>query len=46
MNEKAIKLTENVLDIFRKKNAGQPVGKEDVESVIERFRELVNAPKV
>ncbi|MDY6248346.1 MAG: hypothetical protein SPL55_02805 [Prevotella sp.] len=46
MNEKAIKLTENVLDIFRKKNAGQPVEQKEVESVIERFRELVNAPKV
>ena len=45
MNEKAIKLTENVLDI-RKKNAGQPVEQKEVESVIERFRELVNAPKV
>ena len=46
MNENAIKLTENVLDIFRKQNAGQAIGQEEVESVIERFRELVNAPKV
>lgn len=45
MNENAIKLTENVLDIFRKKNAGQPVEQEEIERVIERFRELVNAPK-
>lgn len=44
MNENAIILTENVLDIFRKKNAGQPVRPEEIESVIERFRELVNAP--
>ena len=46
MSENAIKLTESILDIFRKKNAGQHVGQEEVESVIERFRELVNAPKV
>ena len=45
MSENAIKLTENILDIFRKKNAGQPVGQEEIENVIERFRELVNAPK-
>lgn len=44
MNENAINLTENVLDIFRKKIAGQPVGQEELERVIERFRELVNAP--
>lgn len=45
MNEKAIKLTENVIDIFRKKNAGQLVSQDEIERVIERFRELVNAPQ-
>lgn len=44
MNENAIILTENVLDIFRKKISGQPVRQEEIESAIERFRELVNAP--
>jgi hypothetical protein len=45
MNDNAIILTENVLDIFRKKNAGQHVSPEEIEGVIKRFRELVNTPQ-
>ena len=46
MNEDMIMLTENILDIFRKKNKGIPVEQEEIDNVIVRFRELVNAPKV
>lgn len=45
MNEEYIQLTENILSIFKKKNAGQPVDENELENVIRRFRELVNAPR-
>ena len=46
MNEDMILLTENILDIFRKKNKGVPGEQEEIDNVIARFRELVNAPKI
>ena len=45
MNEEYIQLTENILSIFKKKYAGQPVEEKELENVIRRFRELVNAPR-
>lgn len=44
MNENAILLTENILNIFRKKNAGQTISDDELNAVIERFKELVKAP--
>ena len=46
MNEKAILQTENIIDIIRKKNAGQPISDDEINKAVERFKELVKAPLV
>lgn len=46
MNDNLILLAENILDVFRKKNAGQPISDDEINKVIERFKELANAPLV
>lgn len=46
MNEDVIILTENILDVFRKRNAGKIVSDEEINRVINRFKELATAPQV
>lgn len=46
MNEDTILLTENILDIFRKKNAGMVISDEEIDQVVNRFKELAKAPLV
>lgn len=46
MNEETILLTENILDIFRKKNAGMVISDEEIDQVVNRFKELAKAPLV
>lgn len=46
MNEDAILLTENILDIFRKKNTGKVISDEEIDQVVNRFKELAKAPLV
>jgi len=42
MDNDTILLTESILNIFRKKNAGECISKEELDQVIKRFKELVN----
>ena len=46
MNEETILLTEIILDIFRKKNAGMVISDEEIDQVVNRFKELAKAPLV
>ncbi len=44
MNEKTILILENIIDVFKKKNEGQPISDDEINAIVTRFKELVEAP--